>query len=84
MRFLAGAKPEWDESTATVVFHRRIVVHDDSIEVVALLQQPSSSTTWEWVSESILRVCAGSFKGSKKFQSELNRMHFQDHHFNQL
>jgi hypothetical protein len=69
MRFLPSAKPGSDESTATVVCNRRIVVRDGSIEGVALLQQQSSSTTRAWVSESILRVCAAAFKWNKKCHS---------------
>jgi hypothetical protein len=96
MRFLAGPNPGSDESADTLVCHRRIVVRNGSIEEVALLQQNSSSTTRAWVSKSISRVCAGSFKGINKFHSisfesnsrliriELNRMHFSIHHFDQL
>jgi hypothetical protein len=38
MRFLAGAMPGSDESTVSVIYHRRIVVQDSSIEAVALSQ----------------------------------------------
>jgi hypothetical protein len=69
MPFLAGPKPGSDESTATVICHRRIVVLAGSIEVVALHQQHSSSTPRAWVSESISRVCADFFKWNKKFHS---------------
>jgi hypothetical protein len=40
VQFLAGAKPGSDASAATVVCHRRIVVRDGLIEVVALFQHP--------------------------------------------
>jgi hypothetical protein len=69
MRFLARPKPGSDKSPDTVVYDRRIFVRNRSIDVVALLQQRSASTPRVWVSESILPVCADSFKGSKKFRS---------------
>jgi hypothetical protein len=69
MRFLAGPNPGWDESAATVVCHRRIVVRDGSIEGVALIQWDSFATTRALVSESILRVRAGCFKMSREFHS---------------
>jgi hypothetical protein len=42
MRFLACAKPESDESAATVFCNRRIVVRYGSIEMMTLFQQYST------------------------------------------
>jgi hypothetical protein len=65
--FLAHPKSGSFKSAATLVCHRRIVVRDGSIKVVALFQQHSSSTTRVWVSESILRVCVSAFKWRNTF-----------------
>jgi hypothetical protein len=86
VRFLAGAMPGSDDSTVTVVCHRRIVVLDGLMEAVTLFQDNFSSTTRVWVSESILRVGTDSFQERNKlhlicFESNSRLMRIESNAF---